>query len=133
MKCLPWLTKTMVCSRLEHDTALIVYGISDASPNVVHLTVPRKARLRRMRPKWVRLHRADLARGEMKVHEGLPVTTVARTVQDMLASSGRVSLARQAISGARREGFIDRAEAQRLRHRIARYVRTIESGKAASA
>jgi len=86
-----------------------------------------------MRPKWVRLHRADLARGEMKVHEGLPVTTVARTVQDMLASSGRVSLARQAISGARREGFIDRAEAQRLRRRIARYIRTIESGKAASA
>jgi predicted transcriptional regulator of viral defense system len=118
---------------LSHDTALIVYGISDASPSVVHLTVPRKARLRRMRPKWVRVHRADLARGEVRVHEGMSITTVARTVEDVLASSGRVSLVKQAISGARREGFINRAEAQRLRRRVARYVRTIESGKAASA
>jgi len=118
---------------LSHDTALIVYGISDASPSVVHLTVPRKARLRRMRPKWVRVHRADLARGEVRLHEGLSITTVTRTVEDVLASSGRVSLVKQAISGARREGFINRAEAQRLRRRVARYVRTIESGKAASA
>lgn len=117
---------------LSHATALVVYGISDASPSVVHLTVPRKARLRRVRPEWVRAHRADLARGEVTVHEGLPVTTVARTVEDMLSSSGRVSLVKQAISGARREGYIDRAEAQRLRRRVARYVRTIEAGQTAS-
>lgn len=118
---------------LSHATALVVYGISDASPSVVHLTVPRKARLRRVRPKWVRVHRADLERGEVTMHEGLPITTVARTVEDMLASSGRVPLVKQAISGARHEGYIDRAEAQRLRRRVARYVRTIESGKGASA
>jgi len=118
---------------LSHATALVVYGISDASPSVVHLTVPRKTRLRRMRPKWVRVHRADLPRGEVTVHEGLPITTVARTVEDMLASSGQVSLVKQAISGARREGYINRAEAQRLRRRVARYVRTIEAAKAASA
>jgi hypothetical protein len=79
------------------------------------------------------VHRADLAPGEVTVHEGLPITTVARTVEDMLASSGQVSLVRQAISGARREGYINRAEAQRLARRVARYVRTIEAGKAASA
>jgi|HubBroStandDraft_4_1064222.scaffolds.fasta_scaffold21707_2 predicted transcriptional regulator of viral defense system len=117
---------------LSHATALVVYGISDASPSLVHLTVPRKARLRRVRPKWVRVHRVDLARGERTVHEGLPITTVARTVEDTLTSSGRVSLVKQAISDARREGFINRAEAQRLRRRVARYVRTIEAGKAAS-
>jgi uncharacterized membrane protein len=53
-------------------------------------------------------------------------------VEDTLTSSGRVSLVKQAISDARREGLIDRAEAQRLRRRVARYVRTIEAGKAAS-
>jgi len=112
---------------LSHATALAVYEISDASPHVVHLTVPRKARLRRVRSKWIRLHRADLARGEVKLYEGLPVTTVARTVEDILASSGQVALVKQAISGARREGYIDRAEAQRLARRVARYVRSIEA------
>jgi predicted transcriptional regulator of viral defense system len=118
---------------LSHATALVVYGISDANPSLVHLTVPRKARLRRVRPRWVRVHRADLAAGEATVYEGLPVTTVARTVDDMLTSGGRVALVKQAISGARREGYINRAEAQRLRRRVARYVRTIEAVKSASA
>lgn len=118
---------------LSHATALVVYGISDANPHVVHLTVPRKARLRRVCPKWVRLHRADLRPGEVTVHEGLPITTVARTVEDMLAIGGQVSLVKQAISGARREGYINRAEAQRLARRVARYVRTIETAKVASA
>jgi len=53
-------------------------GFSDASPSVVHLTVPRKARLRRVCPKWVRVHRADLPPSEVTVREG-PVTTVVRT------------------------------------------------------
>jgi predicted transcriptional regulator of viral defense system len=118
---------------LSHATALVVYGISDANPHLVHLTVPRKARLRRVRPKWLRIHRADLAPGEATVHEGLPIATVARTVEDMLGSSGQVSLVKLAISGARREGYINRAEAQRLRRRVARYVRTIETAKSASA
>lgn len=118
---------------LSHATALVVWGISDASPSVVHLTVPRKARLRRVRPTWVRVHRADLALTEATVNDGLPVTTIARTVEDMLLSSGRVALVKQAISDARRGGYINRAEAQRLRRRVVRYARTIEAAKGASA
>lgn len=118
---------------LSHATALVVYGISDASPAAVHLTVPRAARLRRVRPKWVRVHRADVAPGEITRHEGLPITTVARTVEDMLALGGRVPLVKQAISDARREGFINRSEAQKLRRRVDRYVRTIEAAKGESA
>ena len=45
---------------LSHATALAVYGISDANPALVHITIPRNARLRRVRPKWVEIHHADL-------------------------------------------------------------------------
>jgi predicted transcriptional regulator of viral defense system len=112
---------------LSHATALAIYEISDANPARIHLTVPRRARLRRKRPKWVEIHRADLALDDVTVHEGLPLTTIARTVEDMLASTGRVSLVRQAISGARREGYIGRAEAQRLTRRVARHIRSAEA------
>jgi predicted transcriptional regulator of viral defense system len=108
---------------LSHATALVVYGISDASPASVHITVPRKARLRRLRPKWVEIHRADLPPDQVTIHEGLPLTTVGRTVLDVLASTGQVGIARQAILAARREGYINRTEAQRLKRRIDRYVR----------
>src|ERR1700682_3351627 len=45
---------------LSHETALLIYGISDLNPSRVHLTVPRSVRLRRKRPAWIMIHRADL-------------------------------------------------------------------------
>ena len=46
---------------LSHETALLVYGISDVNPSRVHLTVPVSARLRQERPRWIAVHRADVA------------------------------------------------------------------------
>ncbi len=113
---------------LSHATAFAVYGISDANPAAVHITIPRNARLRRVRPTWVEVHHADLPDCDVTIQEGLPVTTVGRTVQDMLSSTGHVGMVRQAVSDARREGYIDSAEAQRLKRRINSYVRTLENG-----
>ncbi len=110
---------------LSHATALAVLGISDANPALVHLTVPRNARLRRVRPKWVEIHHADLQTADVTIQEGLPITTVARTVDDILASTGQLGLLRQAVSDARREGYIDSAEARRLKRRIDKYVHTL--------
>jgi predicted transcriptional regulator of viral defense system len=111
---------------LSHSTALAAYGISDASPARIQITVPRKARLRRRHPRWVKVHRADLAPGDVTVHEGLPITTVERTVNDILALTGQIELVRQAVSGARREGYINSNEARRLSRRINRFIRDLE-------
>ena len=54
----------------------------------------------------------------MTIHEGMPITTIARTVADLLNSGGRIDVIRQAISDARREGFIGDAEARQLRRRV---------------
>jgi len=100
---------------LSHITALAVYGISDANPSLIHLTIPRSARLRRQIPKGLVLHREDLAPEDMTVEEGIPLTTISRTVADLLRSGGRLDLIRQAISDARREGLIRDGEAKQLR------------------
>jgi predicted transcriptional regulator of viral defense system len=113
---------------LSRATALVVYGISDANPAVIHLTVPESARLRRRRPKGVLVDRADLAPQDVTVHEGLPVTTIARTVSDLLQSGGRIDLVRQAVSDARREGFISDTEARQLRRRIDAHIRSLKAG-----
>jgi hypothetical protein len=51
----------------------------------------------------------------MTVEEGIPLTTISRTVADLLRSGGRLDLIRQAISDARREGLIRDGEAKQLR------------------
>jgi len=103
---------------LSHETALLVYGISDANPPAVHITVPKAARLRRAQPKWIKIHRADLHPLDVTLYEGLPVTTIARTVTDILGASGRFDLARQAVAGARKEGYISKLEADRLKRQV---------------
>jgi predicted transcriptional regulator of viral defense system len=110
---------------LSHSTALAVYGISDANPHLIHLTVPKLARLRRQKPKSVVLHRADLPPEDVSIHEGIPLTTIGRTVADLLNSGARVDLVHQAISGARREGFIRDAEAKRLRRKVEAHIASL--------
>lgn len=107
---------------LSYETALAVYGISDANPSAIHVTVPRLARLRRESPKSVVIHHDDLSSQEITVIEGLPVTSIARTITDLLHSGGRLDLISQAITDARREGYISAAETQRIRRALKSHV-----------
>jgi predicted transcriptional regulator of viral defense system len=114
---------------ISHATALAAYEISDANPHLIHLTVPKTARLRRQKPKGVVVHREDLRPEDVTIHEGMPITTIARTIADLLNSGGRIDVIRQAISGARREGFIRDSEAKRLRRRIDGYVKALRASR----
>jgi predicted transcriptional regulator of viral defense system len=106
---------------LSHETAFAIYGISDANPSVVHITVPKLARLRREQPRWIAIHREDLAPEDVVIHEGLPITSIAKTASDILTSTGRTDLVRQAIADARKEGYIGRPEAERLKRQAMQF------------
>ena len=103
---------------LSHETALAVYGISDVNPARFHITVPKDARLRRKKPKGIVIHRGTLSPSDVTTHEGLPVTTVAKSVLDVMDTTGRLGLARQAIKDARKEGYISAAEANRIKRQL---------------
>jgi predicted transcriptional regulator of viral defense system len=105
---------------LSHETALLLYGISDANPSRVNLTVPTSARLRRKCPDWVAIHRANLSLRDIREHEGLPVTTVSRSIMDVLTATHRTDMARQSVSNALREGILSNSEASSLRRSITR-------------
>ncbi|MBB5060495.1 putative transcriptional regulator of viral defense system [Granulicella aggregans] len=105
---------------LSHETALLLYGISDSNPSRVNLTVPTSARMRRQCPEWVAIHRAVLSPQDIGEHEGLPVTTVTRSIMDVLVATHRTDVARQSVSDALREGLLNNAEATRLRRFITR-------------
>lgn len=110
---------------LSHETALLIYGISDLNPSRVHLTVPKSARLRRQRPEWITVHQADLAETEVGQHEEIPVTTVSRSIMDVLSTTHRTDLARQAITEALRDGLLSGPEATKLRKIIGRTAQSL--------
>jgi predicted transcriptional regulator of viral defense system len=111
---------------LSHETALVLLNISDANPTKVQLTVPKSARLRRERPEWIAIHHEDLDSSDVTRYEGLPVTTLARTVADVLSSSARIDLVQRAIADAKRARLIDASEAARLKRQTDRFARRLE-------
>lgn len=97
-------------SAASHETALAVHGISDAMPASIHITVPRA--FRGHRP-GVTMHRAPLPDEQREVHDGVPVTTIARTLQDITVSSDP-ALVQQALEQAITRGALSRRQLRRL-------------------
>jgi predicted transcriptional regulator of viral defense system len=99
---------------ISHQSALALYGVSDVNPGKIHLTVPLGHRVRRAVPNRLAIHYAELADEDRTLFEGIPVTTMARTVGDCRPVLGEDVL-RQAIADAERKGVLSRREARVLR------------------
>jgi len=109
---------------ISHDTALALYELSDVLPGEIHVTVPRPASRRRQ---GLRLHTKRLIQEGVTRYEGLPVTTVLRTLSDVAAVGLPEEQVLQAIREALRRGLVTResllALAAKRGGRIARLVK----------
>lgn len=103
---------------ISHESALAIYGLSDANPAKVHLTLPTEFRIRRAVPKRFLLHYANLTPRDVQHVEGVPVTTAVRAIRDTHASHLGPALIRQAIQDGRRTGHLTLDEAQHLEHEL---------------
>ncbi len=95
-----WL-RTGPNSVISHESALAFYELTDVLPSEVHVIIPRTASRRR---KGIRLHTNQLESDEITHREGLPITTVARTIADVAASGLSEEHIRQAIREALQRG-----------------------------
>ena len=96
---------------ISHDSALALYGLSDLLPHRIHVTVPRTASRRRP---GLQLHTKWLEPEDVTRYEGLPVTTVLRTLVDVTAAGLADEQVRQAIQEALRRGLVARESLLRL-------------------
>jgi predicted transcriptional regulator of viral defense system len=103
---------------ISHESALAIYGLSDASPAKVHLTLPTAFRIRRAVPKRLALHYADLKPKDLQQVEGVPVTTAARAIRDAHVTHLGPALIRQAINDGRRTGHLTLDEAEQLEQEL---------------
>ena len=99
---------------LSHESALALYGLTDLLPAEIHLTVPRTAS---RRLPSVRFHTARLHAEEITRRQGLPVTTPARTIVDLIRSGVAEEWVRPAIHQALARGMLNET---RLREEAAR-------------
>lgn len=100
---------------ISHESALALYNISDVNPGRIHITVPRTFRTRRQIPKQLVIHNADLPNCDRDSFEGIPVTSVSRTIRDCHATHLGEELLAQAVGDAVRQGMLNRIEADEIR------------------
>lgn len=72
-------------SVLSYRSAAALWGIRDHYRGSIHVTSPRRTRLSGS----IHSHFASLPADEITIHDGIPVTTVPRTIFDLAASTPR--------------------------------------------
>ena len=107
---------------VSHQSALAIRELSDVSPSKVHITVPRDFRIRRSIPAPLAVHHADLADNDVTIFEGIPATTVRRTLGDCHRTHLGPSILRQAIEDAEREGYLGPEDAGELQNLLTKGV-----------
>ncbi len=99
---------------VSHESALLLYDLTDLLPAEIHLTVPRTAS---RRLSGIRFHTARLSPEEVTRREGLPVTTLPRTIADLIRSGLSPEWVAQAVCQALERGTTDEAGLQAAAHR----------------
>lgn len=101
---------------VSHASACVLHEIGDIPAPAVELAVPRR---RRTTAPHVRIRvRADLTPDLVAVVDGLPVTTPARTIVDLLRDGADGGHVGGVIADAERRGLID---SERLARAVARF------------
>jgi predicted transcriptional regulator of viral defense system len=112
-------------SAISHESALALFDLSDVLPGEVHVTVPRTASRRR---RGIRLHTNRLRPAEVVKREGLPVTSVPRTIADVARAGLSEDHVARAIQQALARGLTTRqallAEGKRRGGRAARLIKS---------
>ncbi|HEX5376436.1 MAG TPA: DUF559 domain-containing protein [Solirubrobacterales bacterium] len=102
-----WRAATLACgddAALSHSSAAALWGIGREKPGLIDISLRRRTRLRRA---GLRVRaRPTLDGTDIVRRNGIPVTTVARTVVDLASELGSATVER-AINEADKHGLID--------------------------
>lgn len=99
---------------VSHESALVLHGLSDVNPSRVHLTVPLNNYPRAQGGGTVHVHRRQIAASDITEVDGLPVTTVDRTIADCHATGSNPAQLRLAVEQARKSGELSLQQASEL-------------------
>ena len=109
----------------SHDIALALCELSDTLPSRIHLTAPPQISRRHLN---LKLHSRCLAKNEITLRHGLAITTVKRTLADVIASGMPEEQVHLAVQQAIERGLVAKTSLLRYaRKRGGRMARLISN------
>jgi predicted transcriptional regulator of viral defense system len=88
---------------LSHETALSVYNLSDALPGEIHITFPRTSSRRH---EGIKYHTKAITNQEITRYQGLRITSVPRTIIDLMEAGFDSIQIEKAIHEALQRGMM---------------------------
>ena len=107
-----WTQADEAC--LSHETALDAYEISDLNPNVIHVTVAKHRRLRRVGGDGYAVHHEDLASKQVGWWQEIPTVKAPTAIAQCIAHGTPTYLLRQALERGYNQGYLTIAEHDHL-------------------
>jgi predicted transcriptional regulator of viral defense system len=98
---------------ISHESALSLWGLADVNPRLINVTVP--GRIRRAGGSLYRLWIAELSKGDVDEHVGVPVTAPLRSVTDAAKAGTDPRLVRQALGNVLRLGLASERDVEMVR------------------
>lgn len=91
---------------ISHATALDLWELCDVNPAKVHVTVPKRERVRRQAPPAYAVHVRDLDPRDVTQTQGIAVVAVRRAILDGIDAGLGGHLIDQAIETAEQQGML---------------------------
>jgi predicted transcriptional regulator of viral defense system len=92
---------------ISHESALSVYALSGTLPGDIHITFPRTSSRRRS---GIKYHTKRITQAEVTSYQGLKVTTVSRTIIDLVESGFDPIQTKMAIDQVIDRGLVIKGE-----------------------
>ncbi|MDP9800684.1 putative transcriptional regulator of viral defense system [Arcanobacterium wilhelmae] len=102
-------------SAVSHVSALNLWGVTDALPDVVDVVLPTKTRLRRAGGRMVRVHFEDLLQADMTWHEGIRVVRPQVALKQVIVSGFPTYLVKESLRKAVKARLISPVVSRDLR------------------
>ena len=104
----------------SHQTALVLFDLSVAMPEKLHLTVPLSFRRHSEIPGVIVLHRGNITRQEIEEREGYGVTRPARTIVDLIIEETvSTDIIKQTLRESKQRGLVRNEDFERYRRNAA--------------
>lgn len=103
-----------IAAVLCDGTALSLHSVSTINPKAVEVSVPRSARLRRELPRGLTVYRRDYPEEDVTRIDGLPTTTLFRTLVDLIANRKELQFVAEALNEAPKRLLLTSQESDTL-------------------
>ncbi|MBV8750852.1 MAG: hypothetical protein JO103_14195 [Candidatus Eremiobacteraeota bacterium] len=102
---------------LCYATALSLYDVSTINPGTIDVAVPRPTRIRRstVPPPGLQLHQKSYPSEDIATAQGLPATTLFRTIADLIATKRALQFIDEALENPRTRTLLTTKEFETLK------------------